>query len=176
MQVPRIPDFTVVYSIPSDNFHQNLNWYDDDNDYSSRYYFEKVFIKELGVNAIKEFQDSQWNYTIPQSGDYTVEYYMDTDYYNPTYGQNHFSDPLFGYKATRSNVKSVTISKDYINFARHDIIISEVEIYFTGTTSEFATAINNAIEQFPGSSIEVYWKRSAKNKTVHCSDGDYVFP
>lgn len=173
MQVPRIPDFTVVYSVSSDNFGQKLNWYDDDNDYSSRGRFEKVFIKELGVNAIK---GTEWYYIIPQSGDYTVEYYMNTKYYNPALSQNYFSDPLFGYKVTSSNVKSVTISKDYINFARHEIIPKAVEIYFTGTTSEFATAINNAIEQFDDDFfIADAWKVAAKNKTVHCTDGDYIF-
>ena len=89
---------------------------------------------------------------------------MNTGFYNPTLSQNDFSDPLFGEPYSTQNVKSVTISKDYINFARHEIIPKAVEIYFTGTTSEFATAINNAIEQFPGFYIASDWNSQLKIK------------
>ncbi len=177
MQVPEEPETAIVikYNIPEADYSQLIGVYDAYN-YQEYINAEKIAID--GVEYLPPFSTSSHNFTA--AGEHVVKYYLTNNTVsNQLWGVSgmsldSFSQLYYQYK----NIKSITYPKDvlfsYGPFrwgSSYDIPDSSYayETFFKGTKEEWSAKFNNDISfYFPTSWI--------KDGTVHCSDGDYVFP
>ena len=172
MQVPEDPETAIVikYNIPEADYSQLIGVYDAYN-YQEYIAAEKIAID--GVEYLPPFLTS--SHTFTTAGEHVVKYYLTNNTVsNQLWGISgmdlNSSSPLYNqYK----NIKSITFPKD--------VLFSYFPFWWGGSPSipdssyAYETCFKGTKEEW-SAKFKFYDKSWFKDGTVHCSDGDYVFP